>query len=297
MEPSMATYSPRQPARNGFIVVAVLWILAALAALVAVYNVYVVDSAAAFAVDDERFRAKSLTSAAIELVAYQLTKPGQIRPTQGQFGFRMNQANIVVEFRSEAARIDLNFAPKELLAGLFALLGADRTNAEKYANRVVAWRTDPKGTDSEASAYLTAGLRYVPRGAAFPHVNELSLLLDLPIGLVERALPFVTIYSGRPQVNIFDAAPEVIAALPGMTGERLNGFLGQRQTIPRNGQMLMALLGPSQPYATTESSKSSRVNVGVAFDNGHRMTSEVAIVVFEEGAEPYSILSWHDNES
>jgi general secretion pathway protein K len=297
---SMPTYLTRQHAPNGFVVVAVLWILGALAALVSVYNVYVIDTAAAFTIHDERFRAESLASAAIELVAYQLTKPAQTRLTHGQFDFRMDQANVAVEFRSEAARIDLNVAPKELLAGLFATRGAHRAKAENYANRIVAWRTNPpKGNESEALAYLTAGLRYVPRGAPFPHVSELPLVLDLPIALVERVLPFVTVYSGRPQVNIFDAAPEVIAALPGMARDRLDAFLAQRQTTPGNGQILMPLLGPSQTYATAESSKASRITVRVTFDNGHRLTSEVVVLVFEEGTEPYSILSWRDklNES
>ena len=72
----------------------------------------------------------------------------------------------------------------------------------------------------EASAFRMARLGYQPRGAKFPHTNELSLVRDLPISLVERALPFVTVYSGRPQINILDAAPEVIAALPGMTQDR-----------------------------------------------------------------------------
>ena len=35
------------------------------------------------------------------------------------FSFRLGQANVAVEFRSEAARIDLNAAPKQLLVGLF----------------------------------------------------------------------------------------------------------------------------------------------------------------------------------
>ena len=73
-------------------------------------------------------------------------------------------------------------------------------------------------------------------GAKFPHSNELALVRDLPMSLVERALPFVTVYSGRPQINILDAAPEVIAALPGITREDLNAFLAQRQASPENAK-------------------------------------------------------------
>jgi len=285
----------RRTSPDGFIVVAVLWILGALATLVSIYTVYVIDTAVAFGVHDDRLRAEALVSAAVELTAYQLTVTAESRPMHGRFSFRMGQASVAVEFRSEAARIDLNAAPKELLAGLFATLGARRDEAERYASRVISWRTPPpKDQDPEAQAYRTAGLRYAPRGARFPHVSELSLVLDLPIALVERALPFVTVYSSRPQVNALDAAPEVIAALPGMTRDRLNAVLAQRQATPENGQVLMPLLGPAQGYVTMEASKASRITVRIAFDNGRRTSSEVVILVFEEGTEPYSVLSWRD---
>jgi len=285
----------RRNTSDGFIVVAVLWILGALATLVSIYSVYVIDTAVAFGVHDDRLRAEALVSAAVALTAYQLTATAVTRPRHGRFSFRMGQASVAVEFRSETARIDLNAAPKELLVGLFATLGARRDEAEHYANRVVGWRTSPpKDQDLEAQAYRTARLRYAPRGARFPHVSELSLVLDLPIALVERALPFVTVYSGSPQVNALEAAPEVIAALPGMTRDRLHAVLAQRQVAPGNGQALMPLLGPAQGYVTMEGSKASRVTARIAFDNGRRTSSEVVILVFEEGTEPYSVLSWRD---
>jgi general secretion pathway protein K len=282
-------------ASDGFIIVAVLWILGALATLSSIYAVYVIDTAAGFSVHDDRLRAQALMLAAIELTAYQLTAPVQSRPTQGRFGFRLGPANVAVEFRSEVARIDLNTAPNELLAGLFVVLGARRDDAENYVNRIINWRTAPsEDQDREASAYRTAGLRYAPRGAKFPHVSELSLVLNLPTRLIERALPFVTVYSGRSTINVLDAAPEVIAALPGMTRDRLNAVLAQRQAAPGNGQALLALLGPAQEFATMEGGNASRVTIRVALDNGRQIASEVVILILEEGDQPFSVLSWRD---
>jgi len=286
-----------RPTSDGFIIVAVLWILGAFAALVSIYALFVIDTATALGVHDDRLRSEAMVSAAIELTAYRLTGPLGSRPTRGQFDFRMGPANVAAEFRSEAARIDLNAAPKEVLAGLFATLGARQDDAGSHANRVIGWRTaPPSGEDSEASIYRTAGLRYAPRGDRFPHANELSLVLGLPATLVERALPFVTVYSGRAQVNILDTAPEIIAALPGMTPSRLNSILARRQASPGNGELLISMLGPAQEYATTEGSNTYRIEIRVAFDNGRRTSSEVVILVFEAGSEPYSILSWRDQE-
>ena len=280
---------------DGFIVVAVLWMLGALAVLASIYSVYVINTAAGFGPYEERYRGEALATAAIELAAYQLNSAGDKRPFHGEFSFRLSQANVTATFRSEAERIDLNAAPKELIAGLLSVLGAERDAAQTYASRIVTWRTKAeKSDDSDAAAYRTAGLQYVPRGAPFPHIDELSLVLGLPTPLMERALPFVTVYSGRAQINILDAAPEVVAALPGLPAERLNAVLTARRAAPGDGQGLMALLGPAQAHATTQAGQASRVAIRIVFDNGHRLSYEVVILVFDEGSQPYSVLSWRD---
>jgi general secretion pathway protein K len=279
-------------ASEGFIIVAVLWLLAALATFASVYSVYVIDTAVGFRTYDDHLRAEALVSGAVELAAYQLTSKAERHPTQGQFSFRMGQANVAVEFRSEASRIDLNAAPKELLAGLFAALGAARVDAERYAGRVIAWRTAPmQGHDSEASADQRP--RYAPRGAPFPDTAELALL-DLPPDLVDRALPLVTVYSGLGKVDVLEAAPEVIAALPDITRERLNSILAQRQAAPGDGQALLPLLGRAQAYAGTQASRTARVTVHIAFDDGLQTSAEVVILPYEKGNAPYSVLSWRD---
>jgi general secretion pathway protein K len=256
----------------------------------------VINARASFAVHDDRLRTEGLVSAAVELTAYQLMAPAQSRPARGQFDFRLGRANVAVEFRSEAARIDLNAASKQLLSGLFAVLGASADDAQIYAERISNWRNlRPGEGDAEALAYKAAGLPYAPRGTRFLNVNELPLVLGLPATLVERAMPFITVFNGRPQVNAMDAAPEVLAALPGMTAERLNDFLAQRQATPGNDQILMPLLGPAQAYATAQGGNTSRITVRIIFDNGSQASSEVVILLSGQGNEPFSVLSWHDD--
>src|SRR5262249_33814266 len=133
--------SIRSRSSEGFIVVAVLWILAALATLASVYAIYVSNTVSAARVNDDRIQAQALVSAALELTAYQLTAADEeTRPSRGTFGFRMGGAGVAVEFRSEAARIDLNAAPKELLAGLFIALRARPPDPALFAAPLLGWR-------------------------------------------------------------------------------------------------------------------------------------------------------------
>lgn len=284
-------------ASDGFIVVAVLWILAALATLATVYAIYVANAAVAVAANDDAIEAEALVYASLELTAYRLLDvPKEKRPTSGKFVFRVGRADVAVDFRSETARIDLNQAPKELLAGLFEALGASPEEADQFANRVIGWRTPPAAgsQDKETSFYSAAGLNYGPRGGAFAHVDELWLLPGLSPALIERALPFVTIFSGRAEVNVLGAAPEVLAALPGMTPERLNAVLGLQLEPSQSGRSASTMLGPTQTFTTTEGGKVVQVTARIAFDNGRHMASE-AVILVDGRREPYRILSWQDD--
>ena len=280
--------------RDGFIVVAALWILAALAALASVYSIYVANAASTVGVNDDAFRAEALVSASLELTAYQVTAVRRDdRPSSGHFAFRMNRADVSVDFCSEAARVDLNKASKALLAGLFGGLGAHPEDAEQYADRIIGWRSAPPSgsQNKEESLYQAAGLNYGPRGAPFAHVGELALVLGLPPAMVERAMPYVTVYSGRPEVNVRDAAPEVIAALPGMTPERLNTVLNDRQALTDTS---LRELGPAQSEATVEASKAMRVIVRIKFHSGRSVVSQ-AVILIDGRNEPYRVLSWQND--
>jgi general secretion pathway protein K len=297
MSRHFASFVRKASGRDGFIVVAVLWILTALATLATIFSVYVINTAVAFSVHDERLQAEGLMRAAMELSAYQHVVNPQGPPSSGTLVFRIGNAAVNAAFKSETARIDLNTAPKELLAGLFVTLGAARNAADYYADRIIGWRTPPQegNPDTEAGNYRAAGLGYGPRGAPFPHAGELGLVYGIPDHLVERALPFLTVYSGQPQINIFDAAPQVVAALPGMDAERLNAVLVQRQAGPQNAQGLLAMLGPAQALATERGNKALRVTARIAFDSGQRMTTEAVIFVLDGGTQPYRVLTWQDD--
>ncbi len=131
-----------QSSEAGFIIIAVLWILMALAALATIFSVYLANSARALGATDISIERDALVSASLELTAYRLLSIDQKdRPSQGSFGFRMDNADALVTFTSEAAWVDLNQAPKEMLAGLFEVLGVEQKTAGDLAERVVGWRT------------------------------------------------------------------------------------------------------------------------------------------------------------
>jgi general secretion pathway protein K len=313
-----------QSSERGFVIVAVLWMLVALSVLATIFSVYLSNSARALGATDISVESDALMSASLELTAYQLLSADEKdRPAQGTLRFRMDNANVFVTYTSEAARVDLNHAKKEVLAGLFEVLGAPQKKADEIADRVVGWRTEPdsnggangtsNGANDEGALYLAAGLNYSPRQASFAHVNELSLVLGVSPALVERALPYLTVFSKSADVDVLLAAPEVIAALPGMTPEALADFLKQRPSLPRDEKAVAAALGPAKDAAKLPDPSAYRVVTTMRFDNGRRAASEAVILLGKtkdkdanggnsgnggkedkQDKEPYSVLSWQD---
>jgi general secretion pathway protein K len=286
-------------AQDGFIVVATLWLLAGLAALATVASVYIAQSANALSALDAATQWEMLSSAGVELAAYQLSAPATVRrPSHGGFGFRLAGASVRVEYMSESARINLNMAPRAMISGLFRALGAPAEAADEYAARVIAWRRPPRSDrqNVEPVAYQAAGLAYVPRQAPLSSVDELWLVLGLPAALVERAMPFVTVFSGMAEVNVLDAAPEVIAALPDMSPARLDAFLNQRADLPPdNPQFVIGALGGKQPGATISASDAYRVRMRITLPDGRQRMPEAVIQIPGPGEkEAFRVLAWTD---
>jgi general secretion pathway protein K len=287
-----------RPARGarGFIVIAVLWILAALSALVLIYLTYVTNTAVIVAGSTERIQTEAMVTAGVELAALQLSgQSDAARPTSGTFNARLGSGRVFVTFRSEAARVDLNAASKGLLSGLMTGLGASASNATVYADRILAWRapTELGDSDPENSFYKTSGLAYIPRHAPFPAAEELWLVHGIPSEVIGRMLPFVTVFSNMAAVNVLDAAPQVLAALPGMTPESLQSLLAQRSDPSVDPHALIGLSGGEG--ATLAGSRAYRITVDVELPDGQRSGGEVVILLLESGDEPYRVLSWHNN--
>ncbi len=119
-------------------------------------------------------------------------------------------------------------------------------------------------------------------------------MVGLPPALVDRALPFVTVFNGTPGIDASIAAPEILAALPGRAGAQgqPNG-VSARDTLAGN----TFADGNSSPAATDAPAAKSncyRVTAVIDYQNGRHAASEVVIALGDK-TEPYRVLSWQDD--
>lgn len=281
---------------SGFIIVAVLFIIAALATLVGVFSLYAANTAVPMRVHEDRLRSEALITAAIELTALRfLGVDDETRPGSGAFSFQMGGADIAVAFRTEHARIDLNLASKALLSGLFRTLGAPPEDADYAADRIVGWRqkADPPSPNKEAEIYKTAGLNYEPRQAPFQNTAELGFVLGLSPALVKRALPFVTIFNGRAEIDVTEAPAEVVAALPNISPDVVGAILSERRS--QDVRTVRDLLGVASANVSIGGPGAVRISIRVNLGSGRKVSAEVVMIVTDRGVDPYRILAWRDD--
>jgi general secretion pathway protein K len=281
----------RRPER-GFVIVAVLWMMAMIAALLLIYLSYVVHTGNLVSTVTQRVQTDALMRAAVELTAYQLGQSkDNDRPTHGVVDTRLGAAQLRIAFRSEGARVDLNSGSKELLAGLMQQFGAPPAEARTYADRIMAWRAPAKSRSDEPedAYYLGLGIPYAPRHAPFPATDELWLVQGIPPPLIERMMPFVTVFSNQSSVNVSDAAPEVLAALPGMTPEKMQAVLNAREDPSTDSKALNSQFG-----GDAKPPKAFRLSAGIRSEQGNQAQAEIVILLLKDGDDPYRVLSWRD---
>ena len=282
---------------GGFILVAVLWMLAALGALVSAYSVFAVDTAASAYLPEQRLQADAAIRAAIEMTAYrQLAWPPNARPSQGAFSATLDSVAMDVVYRAETARIDLNAAPRDVLRGLFVELGATSDSASFLAERIAAWRrhSQPPERNAEAEIYRKAGLAYAPVGAPFDNVLELAALPNMSPLLLAKALPFLTVYNSSGVIDPLIADRVVLAAIPGMTPGKVSAVRAAEASNRADPMALAAIVGPRINYIAVGSNDTVRATIRIT-SRHMSVLAEVVLLTMPVADEPYQVLYWRDD--
>lgn len=138
-----------RPAKDkGAALIMVLWgavvmsIIAAAAARQATASAVVVNVGA------ELTRARSLADGGVR-AGWSAFADGRANDFEASWTCRSGEDTLIVKLRPEAARIDINTAPPELLAALFVAAGADSRGADELARAVVNYR---EAEDAEGDA-------------------------------------------------------------------------------------------------------------------------------------------------
>ena len=275
--------------RAGSILVVVLMLTGLIAALASAAAETQRASYAAGLAYADGLRAEAAMRSAIErTVAHGGSRTQQLRGGIVQ----LEQATVTLAIRDEASRIDLNMAPRELLAGLFRALGSDENASDGLAGRLVAWR-QRASRDSEEEAPK----RVVGEGVLFPtnpflHPAQIAQVPGIDRAVAAAVVPYLTVASSRPTINPMLAELPVLLAVPGMTDDLARSFMAERNGSPAGFDKLVREIKKGTEYLSLTSGAASRFQGRVRIGNRTERVFEVVVAVIAEDNVPYRILAW-----
>jgi general secretion pathway protein K len=204
---------------------------------------------------------------------------------------------VAVRLSDESAKIDVNTANPELLKGLFRYAGLPEEEAVKLLDAVLDWR-DPDSLKrpfgAEEAEYSQAGLKGLPANFPFQSTEELQLVLGMRPEAFQRIAPMITVYSRQPGVNPHLASRSALLAIPGVTPEQVDLYLGDRERARAEGRALPVFTAAGA-YATYAQATAITARAEVQLERGITVQREaVAVLTPQFPRRPWTLLAWRE---
>jgi len=282
--------------QRGAALLLVLWVLVLLTGTIAVFALGARTEGMQGRALSRSAQARYAAEAGIDVAAYHLLDPdGDARwvPDGRPIEFEWGGQKVRVRVVDESAKLDLNIASPELLAGLMQALGVDFERSRRIAGAIADWRDGDDLLNAEGGAedpeYAAAKLPYGAKDRPFETLSELRLVLGMDPALYEKMRPYVTLYSGLARPNPAYAGKPVLQAL-GMDENQAAGFLAQREG---------GAAGPGSTPVTAQGSGTYSISSRATRPDGTRVQIQAAIRVGGGGGfgQLYLPLSWRVGET
>ncbi|HET6806634.1 MAG TPA: type II secretion system protein GspK [Frateuria sp.] len=201
------------------------------------------------------------------------------------YRFRFDGAEVQVSAVDEGGKVDLNSASPIVLQGLFRAAGLRPGEAQQLAAAVVDWREFNAGRKVGLDVYQANG--YQARHAPFLSIEELQQVAGMTPALYRKIAGAITIWSGRDSPDPNTAQPLALAAIPGMTPERVAQVLAARKnTRP----------GVAGLFAGNGVTHSIRSEATMADGTRAVLHATVRLQGVRAGAQPYAVLHWREGD-
>jgi general secretion pathway protein K len=287
----------RNPAKSdGYVTLAVLLMVGLLAAIASSLLVVSRPALGLVRIGGDAVAAEALIEGGVTTAAFLLIGVERELSKVDNLRLRLRTGTIEIAATDEAARVDLNAADQDLLAGLFSAAGGTSMSADAFAARVIDWRDqdeDEGVNGAEAGSYAEAELGYGPPNMPFQSVDELRFLLRLSARDFERVRPLVTVFTGQKKIDPLSASEMVLRAIPGVGRRELQRIQQAKRTHRDRSRLLQQLAPEVAEHLLDESSGVYRVRVEARLPNGFSDGAEAVIIAPpEEDSADYRVVAW-----
>lgn len=287
----------RRGGQDGFILVAVLGVMALMVSLVGGAALLVRSALGGVRATADDLRLDGLIRAGTELAAHELLDLKLPTARLREQRIDLDSGAVTLTAGDESGRIDLNWSDPVLLAGAYRAAGLTTLRPEDFAARVVRWRDRYEAPAAADPARISLAAKPVGRGKdGFRTVAELAWLPDVSEADAAVLARLVTVDNVQGRVNAREASPEVLAALPDMTASLVAQVLALRRAPDAQfDERLKALLPRQQALLTATRGSAFRVRV-TARAGGAVRTVTLTLARAPTREAPYFVTAWEPGE-
>jgi general secretion pathway protein K len=276
--------------RRGMVLVTVLWSISLLSALAMAASVTFRGYAGVMAVERDRVQGEALLTAGLETAAG-LIDPSSVSPlAELEMTMTLGTGAVRVRLNDERGRIDIGKAPAELLASMLRSIGAPEAVARNVAKRIVE-RRDPGRAADPDNPRANVAPEMSGSNQPFTDIGQLQTIPGMAPDWIAAIAPLTTVF-GDQTVNPLTAPPGVIAALPGIDGQRVATFLKARQSFPSDADRLVRIVAAAQQYLAVKPQRVASVDLTATMASGYGAAAHAVIVVLPQDSQPYRVLVW-----
>ncbi|MET0049125.1 MAG: hypothetical protein ABW066_15195 [Sedimenticola sp.] len=284
--------------QQGFAIVLVIWALLLLTTIAASFAYSVrVETMGGIGLTD-RVNAEAIANAALHRTVFGLLVKDrkQAWVADGRvYEIPWPDTKVSVRIRSESGKVDLNYAPRELLEGLFETLLEDY-DTTALAAAVIDWRdkdTRPLPEGAEVEEYLRAGRRHGPPNSHFTTLSELAQVMGFDGTSMEILRPHITIHSRRAKLDATVASPLVLAVIPGIDRATAEEFVEtRRQRLDAGLPIDLTELGTGARHLESRARATAlAIETDVELPNGHKVREQTVIRLMAKGNR-FEYLDW-----
>jgi general secretion pathway protein K len=291
--------------KRGIVLVVALWTIVLLSALGMAASTTFRVFGGVVGLSLDRTKAEALLNAGVAAGASVLASLKEQQPlTAREFDVALATGSVHVSLSDETGRININKASPTVLSSLLQYVGVD--DADRIATSIGAWREQDQGkppakNDRSASPIVQRSaqaaqpdddvgksLNYFP---SFTDVRQLTEIPGVTDNVVSAIAPFVTVF-GEEKVNLMTAAPNVLAALPGMGEEQVDAIVEARRNSPIPRDRLSGLLGQTSKYLKAQIRPVGLVEMRAQLADGYSEAARATIVIIPKDKAFYRVLAW-----
>jgi len=274
---------------SGAVLVSALLILLLLVAVLTSTSLLIVNRSSAVAIESDQVALNILTTSGLEIGVYNVMSTPEEQAVEGQTKITLNDSEVSIAWCGENARLNINSASQQSIAGLIKMLGSFSDEPDKIAQRIL----DRRGDTGQAKQSRPSTKMPLAHQRPFAHPAELLSIDGLSLELFRRLAPFITIYSGTDSIDPRIASETVLSNLPEMNSLSLQSLLSLHGRSKKESIAILENLGISNLNLDVQQSRSTRFTVTARLNSGMLRSTEIVAAIFPNDVEPYRILYYH----